>query len=146
MRLSRRAWQAIALSLFLIAVVWGACGLLLYATPSEPSDALPDPDSVGFQITRGCCLGPALVLAFLAYLTFTVSRRRDPILSWPALFAVLGAALGLMVALVGVAIVVRPAADDTDTTRIAFTALCILPGLSLMGVSAIFWLLVGRPR
>jgi len=68
MKLSRRNWQVIALLLFLVAVGWAACGWSLIAIPVEPTETLPDPEGIDFEISRSCFLGPAFALGFLAYL------------------------------------------------------------------------------
>lgn len=139
LQLARRTWQGVAAALFLIAVSWGACGLLLGEVPSEPSASVPNPESTDFWVTRGFCLGPAFVLIFLAYLAFMAGRRRDGAVHRHELIAALGMALGLLPTLLGFAIVVQPASSDPQRDRIFASLLCMLPGLFITALSAIFW-------
>ncbi len=75
LRPTKRTWPGIALVLFLVAVGLGACGLLFAALPTDPTDNLSNSESTSFWITRGCCLGLAFSLAFLAYVAFLAGRR-----------------------------------------------------------------------
>ena len=146
MQFSRRTWQAIALVLLLVAISWGACGLLLGAIPIEPSEELSDPEGTVFWLTRGCCLGPAMALFFLAYLAFATGRRQGRTLHWSELMAALGASFGLLPTLLGLAIIIRPDPSDPSETRTIFSLICLLPGLFIIALSGIFWALTARSR
>jgi hypothetical protein len=141
-RLPARGWRGLGLALFLIALTWGACGLLFGAVPLEESDRLPNPESTNFWITRGCFLGPAFALAFLSYLAVLAGRRPDGAVRCSELAVALGAALGLIPILWGFAVMVQPAAAADD--RIFAPLLCILPGMFVLAVTGIFWALVVR--
>jgi hypothetical protein len=141
-RFAPRTWQGIALALLLIALVWGTCGLLTNALPSAESSA--ETESTGFCITRGFCLGPAFALLFLAYLSFMAGRRRERSVHCSELASALGAAVGLVIALLGCAIIVQP--DPSKGDRVFASILFVIPGLFVVGVSGLFWALVARKK
>jgi serine/threonine protein kinase len=141
-RFSARTWQGIALALLLIALVWGTCGLLTNAIPGSESAA--ETESTGFCITRGFCLGPAFALLFLAYLSFMAGRRRERGVHCSELASALGAAVGLVIALLGCAIFVQP--DPSEGDRVFASILFLIPGLFVVGVSGLFWALVARKK
>jgi hypothetical protein len=146
MQFSRQTWQGIALVLALVGLTWGACGLLLNAIPTEPSENVLDPAGTGFWITRGCCLGPAFVILFLAYLALAAGRRPDHTLHGSELVTALGVAFGLLPTLLGLAIIIRPASSDPVATRTVFALICLLPGLFIIALSGVFWALTARQR
>ncbi len=140
MKLSRRSWQGIALLMFLVAISWGACGLSLFSIPIEPSETLPDPAGMDFEISRSCFLGPAFALSFLAYLALRAGRREERAVHWSGLAVALGVALGLVFAIAGLAGIIEPASSSDPATETAMCSLfCLLPGLSIMGLSGLFW-------
>ncbi|MBN1887334.1 MAG: hypothetical protein JW850_05070 [Thermoflexales bacterium] len=139
MRLSKRTWQAIALVLILIAVFLGALGLFMAFTPDRPLESWPEKMTDYFGTSRACCLAPAFVLLCLAYLIAAVGRRQDPRLRWSELLATLGAAAGLLLALVGLTAIIAPGPDDPARTQAGMAAMCLLPGLFIVAVSGVFW-------
>jgi hypothetical protein len=140
MKLSRRNWQVISLLLFLVAITWGACGLSFFAIPIEPTETLPDPEGIGFEISRSCFLGPAFALGSLAYLALRVGRRKEHAARWSELVAALGVTLGLVPAIAGLAGIIEPTSSGDPMTETAMCSLfCLLPGLSMMGLSGLFW-------
>lgn len=143
-RFSQAAWRRIAAVMVLLAISWGACGLLFGSVPNEPTEANPNPESTNFWITRGCFLGPAFSLAFMAYMSVVAGRRRGRDVRCSELAAALGVALGLIPVLLGLAIIVQPAPDEGD--RVFAPLLCLLPGLFIIGLSSVFWALVARRR
>ena len=140
----RRTWQMMALVMFVIAISWGACGLLFNAIPTEPSDV--ESASTGFWLTRGCCLGPAFVLLFLAYLAFAASRRKGHAIHVGELAAALGVAVGLVPTLLGLAIVVQPASSDPEGDLVFTALLCLLPGFFIAALSGILWFFARKKR
>jgi serine/threonine-protein kinase len=143
-RLSGRAWKGVALALFVLALSWGACGLLVGAVPSEPTENMPNPESTNFWITRGCFLGPAFALLFLAYMSVVAGRREGRAVRCSEMVTVLGVALGLVPILLGAAIALQPAPDAGD--RVIAPLMCAVPGLFIIGLAAVFWTLVVRSR
>lgn len=140
MKLSRRNWQVISLLLLLVAITWGACGLSLFAIPVEPTETLPDPEGIGFEISRSCFLGPAFALGFLAYLSLRIGRRKEHTVRWSELAVALGVAMGLVLAIAGLAGIIEPASSSDPATETAMCSLfCLLPGLAMMGLSGLFW-------
>ncbi len=140
MKFSRRNWQVIALLLFLVAISWGACGLAIVSIPIEPSEALPDPAGMDFEISRSCFLGPAFALSFLAYLALRAGRREEHAIRWSELAVAFGVALGLVFAIAGLAGIIEPYSSGDQATETAMCSLfCLLPGFSIMGLSALFW-------
>ena len=139
-KLSRRNWQVISLLLFLVAISWGACGLSLFAIPIEPTETLPNPKGIGFEISRSCFLGPAFALGFLAYLSLRVGRRKEHAVRWSELAVALGVAFGLVLAIAGLAGIIEPASSSDLATETAVCSLsCLLPGLAIVGLSGLFW-------
>ncbi len=141
MQLSRRSWQGLALVFLVFAFLCSACGVLFTIAPPEPTAEALDPFATGWQISRGCFFGPAIVILLLAYVAFRVSRRRDKTLQNHEMIAILGIVVGLILVLFGLAIVITPAVDDTLDTVLGMVALCILPGLGIMASAGIFWFL-----
>jgi hypothetical protein len=139
--LSKPSWQAIALALVLIAIFWGVLGLLMSFTPNTPLEALPQETTKYFATSRACCLTPAFVLFFLAYLAAAVGRRQDPRMRWTELLAALGTAAGLLLALVGLTAIIAPGPNDPAKTQTGMAAMCLLPGLFVIAASGIFWYL-----
>jgi len=140
MKLSRRNWQVIALLLFLVAVGWAACGWSLFAIPVEPTETLPDPEGIDFEISRSCFLGPAFALGFLAYLALRVGRRREHTARWSELAVALVVALGFVFVIAGLAGIIEPASGSDPLTETAMCSLfCLLPGLSMIGLAGLFW-------
>jgi hypothetical protein len=144
MEFSRRSWQAIAILLFASAFILGVCGWLFGIVALEPTESMPDPAGTSFWVSRGCCIGPAFALAFLAYLALVVARRQERAVSCGEVVAALGVALGLVPLLLGVAIVVQPAPDEGDV--IFAPVLCMLPGLVIIVISILFWAVFLRAR
>jgi serine/threonine protein kinase len=141
---SRRTWRGIAIALFLIAISWGVCGLVFGAVPTESSEVAGDSDSTTFWITRGCFLGPAFALMFLTYVAFTAGRRKDRTLHCGEVILALGVAMGLLLTLLGIAIMAQPTPAEDDA--VFASLLCILPGLFIIVASGAFWGLVLRKR
>jgi hypothetical protein len=139
MRLSKRTWQVIALILVSIAIFFGALGLLMSFTPVTPLGALPEEAAEYFATSRACCLAPAFVLLFLAYVVAVVGRRHDPRLGWAELLAALGVAAGLLLALVGLTAIIAPGSNDPANTQFGMAVMCLLPGLFIVAASGIFW-------
>ncbi len=139
MKLSRRTWQGIALLLFLFALSFVACGLVLYAVPMEQTPDMPYPDGYSSQLIRGLCLAPAFSLAFLAYLAFWVGRQKDRSVHWSELLPALGVAGGLVIALVGLAVVGQPLPSDSINERAGMALFFFLPGLGIIALSTLFW-------
>ncbi len=139
---TRRAWQGIAVALFVIALSCGACGLLFGAVPKEPTESMPNPESTNFWITRGCFLGPAFSLLFLAYMSYHASRRRGAPVGCSELGVALVVAAGLLPVWLGFAIMVQPAPEADD--RVFAPLLCLLPGLFIIAMASLFWALVVR--
>jgi len=139
MKLSRRTWQGIALLLFLFALSFVACGLLLYAVPMEQSPGMPYPEGYSSQLTRGLCLAPAFALVFLAYLAFWVGRQKDRSIHWSELLPALGVAGGMVIALVGFAVVGSPLPCDPVEMRAGMALCFFLPGMGIIALSALFW-------
>jgi hypothetical protein len=140
LRFSPRAWQGIALALLFISIAWCVCGLLTNSI--EPAEGSTTTESTDFWITRGFCLGPALIILFLAYLSFMAGRSKRSSVHCSEVVAVMGVALGLLPTLLGLAIAVQPEAEQGDRTF--GPLLCILPGLFIVGLSGMFWALVAR--
>jgi len=139
MKLSRRTWQGIALLLFLFALSFVACGLLLYVVPMEQSLGMPYPEGYNSQLIRGLCLAPAFTLVFLAYLAFWVGRQKDHSVHWSELVPALGVAGGMVIALVGFAAVGSPLPGDPVEMRAGMALCFFLPGMGIMALSALFW-------
>ncbi len=140
LRFSPRTWQGIAVALLFISISWCMCGLLLGNI--EPAENSASAESTDFWITRGFCIGPALIILLLAYFSLMAGRRKRSGVHCSELVAVMGVSLGLLPMLAGFAILVQPQADKGDST---FAPLfCILPGLFIVGLSAVFWALVAR--
>lgn len=139
MKLSRRTWHGIALLLFLFALSFVACGLLLYAIPMEQSPDMPYSDGYSSQLIRGLCLAPAFALIFLAYLAFWVGRQKDRSVHWSELLPALGVAGGLLIALVGFAVVGSPLPGDPVEVRAGMALCFFLLGLGTIVLSALFW-------
>jgi hypothetical protein len=140
LRFLPRTWQGIALALLLVSIAWCVCGLL--AGNIEPAEGSMTTESTDFWITRGFCMGPALVILFLAYFSFMAGRRKRSSVHCSEAVAVMGVALGLLPTLLGLALFVQPEADSGDRT--VAPILCILPGLFVVGLSGIFSALVAR--
>jgi hypothetical protein len=140
-QLPAQTWRAIAITLLVVGVLWVACGLLLAAFPSESADV--DSDTTWAQISRGCCLGPAFALGFLAYGAALVGRRRDHRVRLSELAAALGLALGLIFLLMGLALIVQ-SGDERDPFLGALC--CVLPGIFIIALSGVFWMLFGQRR
>ena len=154
LQFSRQTWRGIALVLFLLAFSTAACGLLFNAIPTEPSENVANPESTGFWVSRGCCLGPAFVLLFLAYVAFMTGRRQRHALHSSELLTVLGVAVGLLPILLGIALMVQPASLDPEPVvsssnpedRVFSSLLCLLPGFFIVGLSGIFWMFTASKR
>ena len=154
LQFSRQTWRGIALVLFLLAFSTAACGLLFNAIPTEPSENVANPESTGFWVSRGCCLGPAFMLLFLAYVAFMVGRRKRHALHSSELLTVLGVAVGLLPILLGVALMVQPASLDPEPVvsssnpedRVFSSLLCLLPGFFIVGLSGVFWMFTASKR
>jgi len=146
LQFSRQTWRGIALVLFLLAFSTAACGLLFNAIPTEPSENVANPESTGFWISRGCCLGPAFMLLFLAYVAFMVGRRKRHALHSSELLTVLGVAAGLLPILLGIALMVQPASLDPEEDRVFSSLLCLLPGFFIVGLSGVFWMFTASKR
>lgn len=144
MRLSKRVWQAIGLGLFLCAVLWGTCGLLLYTIPEEPLGNMTTLDSTHFEITRACCIGPALSLIFLGYIALKVAHRHSLHLHGREIVSALAAAFGLVLVLMGLSVLLAPASGNPPETKAAFAIFFLLPGIFIMGTAAIFWVLFAQ--
>lgn len=119
------------------------CGLVFGAVPTE-SEAAGDSGSTTFWITRGCFLGPAFSLMFLTYVAFAASRRKDRTLHCGEVILALGVAMGLLLTLLGIAIMAQPMPAEDDAA--VASLLCILPGLFIVVASGAFWGLVLRKR
>ena len=146
LQFSRQTWRGIALVLFLLAFSTAACGLLFNAIPTEPSENVANPESTGFWVSRGCCLGPAFMLLFLAYVAFMVGRRKRHALHSSELLTVLGVAAGLLPILLGIALMVQPASLDPEEDRVFSSLLCLLPGFFIVGLSGVFWMFTASKR
>jgi tRNA A-37 threonylcarbamoyl transferase component Bud32 len=144
LQFSRSAWRGIALLLFLIAMGWGACGLLLGRIPLEATENMPNPEGNNFWITRGCCIGPAFVLLCLAYLSFMAGRGARRTVRWSEVVTVLVVAVGLFPMLLGLAMVLQPVSDESD--RVFAPLLCITPGFFIVGLAGVFWTMVVRKK
>ena len=100
---------------------------------------MPYPEGYSSQLIRGLCLAPAFALVFLAYLAFWVGRQKDRSVHWSELLRALGVAGGLVIALVGFAVVGSPLPGDPVEMRAGMTLCFFLPGLGIIALSALFW-------
>jgi len=154
MRLSRRTWIATALILVFLAISWTACGFFVYLVPVSSPENLPVIEEVNFQITRGCCLGPAFAMLFLAYVLFRTGRRKEAALGWQDLVAMpwvafasaLGVTLGIVPTLIGLAMLVEPGAGDPSMTRGVSAVVFVIPGLLLIAISILAWVFFTRMK
>jgi hypothetical protein len=146
MQLSRRTWQVITLILVLLGLGCGASGLLLDAIPMEATEDMPDPAGTGFWLSRGCCLGPAFAMLFLAYIAFSIERRPGHNIHWSELLTALAVALGLLPTLLGLALVIEPGDSDPAVGRAVASLICLMPGLLIIILSGIFWALTRSTR
>jgi uncharacterized membrane protein YidH (DUF202 family) len=137
MHLSTDTWKAIALVLLVFAFGWAILGFLLY--PGTKGGPLPGEPDVNFEITRGCFFGPALAVLMLAYLAYHTGRQERGTLPWPQVASALGIAMGLVLAILGLAVVLEPARANPPATRSAFATCLVLPGVILMALAGIFW-------
>lgn len=129
-------WIGTGLALLLVAISCGVCGLLFSALTTET------PESAVFWITRGCFVGPAFALGFLAYGAFVVGRRREHSARCGELITAFGVAVGLIPVLMGLAFMLQPAPESDDVLFGAI--LCFLPGLFVVLAFGLFWVVVVR--
>lgn len=141
---SRQGWQAGAVLLGLIAVTWAACGVLFVAVPAASPDQMAEAAITTFQLSRSITIVPAFAMGFLAYLAWRVSRRPEPAMTRAEVVAVVGTTWGVVLALFGLALLMQPPTPDTFLTQLILAALCMLPGLLLIGLSTLFWWLMSR--
>jgi len=135
MRLAPRTWKLLGLLLILLSVTWFVLGLLVNANPGSGTGA-PADEQVGFEITRGCCFAPAMAGLLLGYLGVAAGRRRAPVQGFE-LLAALGAAAGLMMALVGLAVIAEPTGSEPLAVRLAFGGLFVFPGVVIIVLAGI---------
>jgi hypothetical protein len=138
MTLAPRTWKMIALLAAVFCVAWFACGLLVNAIPTRRTGT-PEDIRTGFEITRACCFAPSMAGLFLAYLAFLAGRRGSGRIEAYELVAGLGAALGLALTILGLAVIAEPTRSEPLAVRAAFGGLFVVPGFVLIFVAGLGW-------
>ena len=120
-KLSKGAWKGIGLALLFVGVSCGVCGLLFGALTTETAE------STVFWITRGCFVGPAFAMGFLAYGALMVGRRRGHSVRCGELITASGVSLGLIPVFLGLALMLQPTPESDDAAARAEPRLSVQP-------------------